>query len=219
MDRLNATIALVLVANLSACLATISGCAPRDEANPTRLERSASSLGPIDVADGRSVAPFDGAANSLVAIVFISHECPIANAMAPDLRALSAHAKSNGVEFHLVHPSPWASRDELLRHAREFGYVSDSETSTSVLADPSQSLVARSGATITPEGALFRLDGKGGGELLYLGRVNDLYVGIGRRRPSISSHDLSNAIDAALAGRAIAQPFPKAVGCFIESPR
>jgi len=219
MDWLSTVESLVASTLIVGAAVIAPGCAPRAGSASTRTTPDAMTRAPVAVVDGRTVAPLDGAAGSLVAIVFISNECPIANAMAPDLRALSAHAKSNSVMFHLVHPSPWVSRDELLRHAREFGYVSESETSTSVLADPSQSLVARCGATITPEGALFRLDGQGGGELLYLGRVNDLYVGIGRRRPLISSHDLGNAIDAAVAGRAILQPIPKAVGCFIESPR
>ncbi len=219
MDRLSAIGALVASLLVGGGVVVTSGCAPRSASESARTTPDVVAQAPVDVVDGRIVEPLDGPAGTFVAIVFISHECPIANAMAPDLRALAAHAAANGVALHLVHPSPWATRGELLRHAREFGFVSAAGTDVSVLADPSQSLVARCGATVTPEGALLRLDGKGGGELLYLGRVNDLYVGIGRRRPSISSHDLGNAIDAAVAGRAIPQPFPKAVGCFIESPR
>lgn len=219
MDRLSAIASLLAGTLIVGAAVLAPGCAPRAGSESARTNPGATTQAPVSVVDGRDVAPLDGASNALVAIVFISHECPIANAMAPDLQALAAHAAANGVALHLVHPSPWATREELLRHAREFGFVSDTGPDVSVLADPSQSLVARCGATVTPEGALLRLDGKGGGELLYLGRVNDLYVGIGRRRPSISSHDLGNAIDAAIAGRVIPQPFPKAVGCFIESPR
>lgn len=219
MDRLSAIAAPLATMLVVGCATFTPGCAPRAGSETTHANPAPTAPDPFDVVDGRHVAPLDGAAGSLVAIVFVSHECPIANAMAPDLQALAVYAAANGVALHLVHPSPWATRDELLRHSREFGFVSTAGPNVSVLADPSQSLVGRCGATVTPEGALFRLDGKGGGQLLYLGRVNDLYAGIGRRRPSISSHDLGNAIDAAIAGRAIPQPFPKAVGCFIESPR
>lgn len=207
--------ATAVIASLATGLGLIA-CAsePTTEARSTRPTHVSP---PVRAADNdvRVARPFDGDRNSLVAIVFISHECPIANAMVPELRALAADAAKRGVAFHLVHPSMWVTKEEVARHAQEFALSPD----VSVLVDPTHELVRRAGATVTPEAALFRRDGAGGGELLYLGRVNDLYVGIGRRRPSISSHDLGNAIDAAIAGRAIPQPFPKAVGCFIESPR
>lgn len=174
---------------------------------------------PWSVRDGSPVDPFEGARGSLVALVFISTECPIANAMAPDLRELIRHAAERNVAFALVYPSTWQAREELAQHAREFGLDDATDAPHALVADPAHALVARAGATVVPEAALFRRDGEGGGELLYLGRVNDLYVGIGRRRPSVTSHDLRDAIDAALAGRSPSHPFPKAVGCFIESSR
>ncbi|MFZ9914503.1 MAG: hypothetical protein ACO3IB_04115 [Phycisphaerales bacterium] len=165
--------------------------------------------------DGRSVDPFAGDQGSLGAMVFVSHECPIANAMAPELARIGAAARTRGVDFYAVHPATWADIETARRHAKEFAL----EDSMTVLVDPSQRLAKAVGATVTPEAAVFRRDGFGGFELLYLGRVNDLYAGIGRRRAQTTSNDLADAIDAAVAGRVTPPPYPKAVGCFIELRR
>jgi hypothetical protein len=156
--------------------------------------------------------PLDGARGSLVALVFISHECPIANAMMPEIVAIADEAKARGIAFYAVHPARWPTDDALAAHARDFAL----EGHIAVLADRSQDLTRRVGATVTPEAALLRLDGRGGFERLYLGRVNDLYAAIGRRRAGATSNDLLDAMRAASEGRAIASPQPKAVGCFIE---
>lgn len=170
------------------------------------------------VLDGTPLDPLTGAKGSLVALVFISTECPIANAMAPEFRSLSQHCAGGTVEFHTVYPSTWQTCQQLAEHAREFGLDAGTDPSRAPIVDPKLALVTRVGATVVPEAVLLRRDGSGGVEILYRGRVNDLYVGIGRRRPTISSNDLRDAIDAAVAGNPLPPPFPKAVGCFIDSP-
>jgi hypothetical protein len=204
----------------TALLATTPLASPGCASTPkTSASDHALAARPWSVRDESPIDPLEGTRGSLVALVFISTECPIANAMAPDLRELIRHAAERNVAFALVYPSTWQAREELAQHAREFGLDDATGAPHALVADPAHALVARAGATVVPEAALFRRDGRGGGELLYLGRVNDLYVGIGRRRPSVTSHDLRDAIDTALAGRSPSHPFPKAVGCFIESSR
>jgi len=155
---------------------------------------------------------FAGNEGDLVALVFISTECPIANAMLPDIRALATNARAHGVRFVAVHPAAWSTEQSVLEHARSFGI----DGAFDVVLDSRQEIAAAVGATVTPEGALLRLDGRGGFERLYLGRVNDLYSAIGRRRATPTSNDLANAIRAAHEGRAIPSPAPRAIGCFIE---
>ena len=155
---------------------------------------------------------FVGDAGALVAIVFISTECPIANAMMPDIKALAADARERGIRFLAVHPASWATAQGIAEHARNFGI----EGAFEVVLDARQEIAAAVGATVTPEGAVLRLDGKGGFERLYLGRVNDLYAAVGRRRAIPTTNDLAIAMCAADEGRAIASPAPRAIGCFIE---
>ncbi len=199
--------------------AAVDSGATESEVFKTITSASAVDPSPQNLFDGTAVRVLAGPQGQLVALVFVSTECPIANAMLPDLVEIAKHASERGVAFHLVYPSTWQTREDLLAHAREFGLATATNARNMLLADPSHTLVHLAGVTVVPEAAIFRCDGRGGGELVYRGRVNDLYVGIGRRRPSISSHDLRDAIDACLAGQPLAQPFPKAVGCFIESSR
>lgn len=162
--------------------------------------------------DGASIDPRSGPKDSLAALVFISTECPIANAMAPDLKRLATAAGERGVAVVAIHSDPGTDRDAAARHARDFGLAGEIE----ITLDPTRQIARSVGATVTPEAALIRRDGEGGFELLYLGRVNDLYTGIGRRRARATTHDLADAIDAAAAGRPVAKPFPPAIGCFID---
>jgi len=153
-----------------------------------------------------------GNAGDLVALVFISHECPIANAMVPDILDLANEARALGIRLYAVHAAYWVDDETIARHAREFAL----EGEVHVLADRAQSLTRTVGATVTPEGAVLRLDGRGGFERLYLGRVNDLYAAIGRRRAQPTMHDLRDAMRAAKSGAAAARPSAQPIGCFIE---
>lgn len=190
----------------------MAGCAPQINRKTNGSSADTKITIVAGGACGAEIDPLVGAEHSLVALVFISHECPIANAMVPDLRAIAAKAKASGVAFFLVHAATWTDDAQLRSHAEDFSLTTD----VCVLADRGQRLVRATGATITPEAALLRLDGRGGFHLLYLGRVNDLYTGIGRRRASATSNDFEVAIDAARNGMPIHAPSPKAVGCFIE---
>lgn len=156
--------------------------------------------------------PLGGPQERLVAMVFISTECPIANAMVPDIMSIADAARTMSIEFHAVHAAPGVDAAVVARHAREFGL----EGTVDVVIDRDQALARALGATITPEAVLVRTDGRGGFERLYIGRVNDLYSAIGRRRARATSNDFLDAMRAAHSGTPVAQPAPKAVGCFIE---
>lgn len=162
--------------------------------------------------DGSPADPRNGPAGSLAAIVFISTECPIANAMAPELARIAAAAREQEVAFVAVHSDPGTDRATAVRHARDYGLEGEVE----IVLDPTRRIARSLGATVTPEAVLIRRGVDGDSETLYLGRVNDLYTGIGRRRARATRDDLADAIDAALAGRPVAKPFPPAIGCFID---
>jgi len=53
------------------------------------------------------------------------------------------------------------------------------------------------------------------GERKYLGRIDDLYADLGKRRARATSLDLRDALDAVLADRPVPRPVTQAVGCFI----
>ena len=85
-----------------------------------------------------------------------------------------------------------------------------------ILLDKDQSLARLTGAKVMPEAVLFRRGTQGAIEILYDGRVNDLYSSLGKRRASPTRNDLRDAIDSAHAGLNPPQSRTNAIGCFIE---
>jgi len=140
----------------------------------------------------------------LAAFVFVTNDCPISNAYAPEINRLVAEYGKQGVQFSLVHVDAMLARAEAAKHAKEYGFK------CRVLMDPKHLLVTRLGATITPETAVVNPKG----ELLYRGRIDDRYADLGKQRPP-RTRELRNALDQALAGKPVSTPRTTAVGCLI----
>ena len=189
-------------------LLTLSGvvslrCSATSSPSPDRATQDESRVGPLD-----------GRPGDVVALVFTSTDCPVANAMAPELgRSLSA-LESQGIRCYLVYPRTNLTGAAMRGHAEAYGLEAE------LLADPDQKLVAALGADITPQGYVLEFDADGDWHVRYRGRVNDLYASIGNRRDLATRHEWR---DAALA---VSEGFmppstdgPPAVGCLIEINR
>jgi hypothetical protein len=61
--------------------------------------------------------------------------------------------------------------------------------------------VKKAGATRSPETVVFSPKG----QIVYRGRISDQYVGLGKRRANVTSHDLRDALEALLAGQPVTQ--------------
>ena len=79
-----------------------------------------------------------------------------------------------------------------------------------VQRDPEHKLAASAHATITPEAAVFDHD-----KLIYHGRIDDQVAAFGKVRAHATTHELEDAINAALAGRAPVVAYAPAVGCYL----
>jgi len=160
--------------------------------------------------DGTLVAPLapDPAVRATVAL-FVRSDCPISNRYAPEVRRIHEAYSKRGVAFWLIYPDPAEEDDAIRAHLDAYSYPMPA------LKDPEHRLVGRTGASITPEAALFDADGK----LVYLGRIDDRYIDFGRARPEPTRHDLALALDALLAGRPVESERTKAIGCFIDDLR
>ena len=160
--------------------------------------------GAMDLA-GRPVDPLHDPAARLSVLVFVQADCPLSNRYAPEVQRLQERFKPQGVVFWLVYPDATETADTVRRHLQEYGHRSNAAR------DPGLVLVRKAKARVTPEAAVFGPDER----LLYHGRIDDRYPEIGRARAAASSHDLEAALEAALAGRTLAQEEAPAVGCFI----
>ncbi|MBI4475767.1 MAG: redoxin family protein [Acidobacteria bacterium] len=138
-------------------------------------------------------------------VIFASTDCPISNRYAPEVRRLHEAFARKGVRFWLVYPNPSESPAAIRTHLKEYGYPMPA------LRDPHHTLVRMTGATVTPEAAVF----DGGGRMRYRGRIDDRYVELGIDRPVADARDLEAAIASVLAGRSVDPPTTKAVGCYL----
>ena len=152
--------------------------------------------------------PLDTSAHSATVWIFIATDCPISNAYAPEISRIVAAYKRQPVAFYAVHCDAGLSNIDARRHSLEYGL------SLPVLLDPDQALARHVGATTTPEAAVLDRDGR----VAYLGRIDDLYYGFGKRRSAATQFDLRNAIDAVVAGRAVEQNNVPPIGCEIPPP-
>ena len=154
--------------------------------------------------DGKLHGPLELQGESVHVVIFITHDCPIANSYAPTLKRLMARYPSRSVVFYLVHVDPDLDVTTARKHARDYEYRCP------VLLDPEHRVVQALDARVTPEAMVLSHSG-----VHYRGRIDDLYVDLGKRRTVPSQHDLRDAIDAVLAGQPVAVHHTHAVGCFI----
>ena len=156
----------------------------------------------LDVA-GDVQRPLKPGAHKATVLLLVGTDCPISNAYAPEFNRIDADYGHRDVALFAVHSDRRVTAQAARQHAGEFGYRFP------VLLDPEQKLARHVGAKVTPEAAV--LDSRG--RVVYVGRIDDLFVDFGKRRVAATTHELRDAIDAVLAGKPVARPAAAAVGC------
>ena len=149
------------------------------------------------------------AARRATVLIFITTDCPIANACAPEIERIYRAYAPKQIGFYLVYVDASQTAKAVRKHHDEYGY-----TCPAVL-DSEHKLVNRAQALVTPEAAIFAPDGR----LLYHGRIDDRAVAFGQVRSHPTSHDLRDVLDAYLQRKPIPVSSTKAVGCFISDLR
>ncbi|MGE0144491.1 MAG: redoxin domain-containing protein [Planctomycetota bacterium] len=155
--------------------------------------------------DGRLVEPLDAGSGEAVLLLFLGTECPIAQAYSPEIASI-ADEFSGRVATRIV----LVDRDLSVETARSF--ARDYNLPQPILLDPHHRLVERLSATVTPEAILLNADL----EPVYVGRIDDRFVSLGRSRPAPRQRDLRDAIEAVSSGRLPPRARAPAVGCRIE---
>lgn len=153
---------------------------------------------------GKPHALADYAADKVVVIAFLGNECPLARLYATRLNDLAAEYASKGVKFLGANSNRQDALTEIAAFARQLNI------SFPLLKDTGNTLADALGAERTPQ--VFVLDAER--TVRYQGRIDDQY-GIGFQRPAVTERDLAVALDALLAGKAIAKSVTDAPGCLI----
>ncbi len=157
---------------------------------------------------GQPVSQLAGPGIRVVVLVFAASDCPISNRYVPEIARLNQEFSARGVRVWWVFPNSEDTAPIVSRHNADFAI------SESTVLDSRQTLVQLAHVDITPEAAVFAVDGNVLRQV-YRGRIDDRYLSIGRERPQPDRHDLETAIAAALAGEPVPRPGGPPVGCSI----
>ncbi|NLT72003.1 MAG: redoxin family protein [Verrucomicrobiaceae bacterium] len=139
-------------------------------------------------------------------MVFVAVDCPIANRYAPELNRLREDYVGKKIEFLLVYPEPSLTENEVNQH------LADHALTLPFMIDRRHRLVKQAGVTTTPEVAVFGASD----EILYRGKIDNLFSDYGERRRRATETYLRDALDAILRGDKPAISTTDPIGCLIE---
>jgi thiol-disulfide isomerase/thioredoxin len=171
---------------------------------PCRLSLAAEP--PVELLDlqGKPHTPLVVSNRAAVVLFFLSPFCPTSNAFTPEVNQIAAEFEGR-FQFYVVEADANITVEDAKKHAETLGIKAP------VLLDPQQRLVRRTNARITPEAVILAANG----EVLYQGRINDLYTTQTRKLKEPASHELLAALEAISANRPVTVRSTKAVGCTI----
>src|SRR5262245_50103021 len=181
-----------------------SAVVPPPKQLPTSGKTSEAAWPPVfvDIA-GKEHRPAEETGVKAIGLIFVLPDCPIANSLIPEINRLREAFQPRGVRLLLVRAEADVTAEKAREHAKEY------EVGPPIVLDPEHEWVKKAGAKVSPEAVVFSAVG----EIVYRGRINDQYVGLGKRRGVVTTHDLREALEAVLDGRPVAQPRTEAVGC------
>jgi hypothetical protein len=171
--------------------------------------RGAAPLAVNDI-DGHVWTPLSPATGETNLIFFVSADCPVSARYAPEIDRIVARYAGRGVRAWLVYADLTATIPTVRENLKAF----HPHASIPAIIDAGFQLTTAVDVTITPEAAIYVSSGR-----VYRGRIDDLYLSIGKSRREALHHDVRDALDAVLAGRSVSTAQTDAVGCAIERPR
>jgi thiol-disulfide isomerase/thioredoxin len=166
----------------------------RAQAQPSALDLKGQPFNPLTASSGQAVV-----------LLFVRGDCPISGRYAPTIQKLSEQYRHDA-RFYLVFPDKTEMPGAIGKYRHDFAYT------LPALRDPGHALVKLAHAHVTPEAAVF--DRKGA--LVYHGRIDNLYEDIARARPKATTHELDDALQAAIHGSPLLVRETAAVGCYIS---
>ena len=155
--------------------------------------------------EGQSYQPLDAAGHKAIVLVFVLQDCPICNGYVPELKRLAAAFAPRHVQFYLIHTDPALTDAEARAHTNQYTFPFP------VLLDQKHVLVNRFAIAAVPTALVLGPDGS----VRYQGRIDDLYVALGKVRREATTHDLHEAVRAVIEKRPVATPRTEVVGCAV----
>ena len=146
--------------------------------------------------------------HSAVVVFIQGNGCPIVRNSAPELKAIRDEYTKQGVMFFMLNPQIQDTRASVVAEASDFGY------DFPILMDETQLVAEQLGVDRTSETFIINPRTL---EVAYRGPIDDR-VDYETQKGQAKNHYLRAALDAFLAGDAIATDTPAAPGCLITFP-
>jgi len=157
---------------------------------------------------GKAYSLKDFADKDVVVVVFLGTECPLAKLYAHRLADLGKKLDTARVALVGIDSNQQDSIQEIAAFAQR------NELTFPILKDPGNVVADQLGALRTPEVFVLGKDRT----VRYWGRIDDQYGfadGVGYQRREPTRHDLVEAVNELLAGKAVSVPTTTALGCHI----
>lgn len=146
--------------------------------------------------------------DSITVYIFLLETCPICQSITIEMKNIYAKYESKGINFVGLFPNQDLSNGASIK---KFGKKYN--LPFELRMDEHQRLVQQFSATTTPEVFVVRnTDNK----VLYRGRIDNSFEGLGRRRQVVTEHYLDSALKNILLNQPIKPTETKPVGCFIS---
>jgi hypothetical protein len=161
---------------------------------------------PIDYTQVVDAKMIEGQLSDLKAnvLVFTRTDCPIANEYQPKLQRLHEEF-GDRFEWVLVYSQPSANAEDIEQHGKEY------RVDYKRAIDVDFAVAKRFGAKVTPQAIVVSPQG----EVLYSGRIDDLYEDFGKKRRVITRDDLRLALQEIAANKPVSHPEFPAIGCIL----
>jgi thiol-disulfide isomerase/thioredoxin len=143
---------------------------------------------------------------SLMAVVFLSPDCPISQKYMKKLNDLKA-SYAEKVTFLAAVPGN-VSKSQIKDFKKEY------DSQLTFESDRDLILVKSLGAKVTPEIFLFDVDRK----LVYRGAIDNWFYELGKNRREVTDFYFTDAVNATLRNEKPIVASTEAVGCFIQYP-
>lgn len=155
-------------------------------------------------ADGVSTRRLSNQRGSV--FIFSRTDCPIANAYVPKLNRMQQHFGKDDFDWYYVYSQSDDEPARLRTHAQEYRLEFMS------IADGQLQLARKLGASSTPQAVVITKTG----EMVYRGRIDDLFEDYGKKRNAITQDDLQDVLRSIQKRVKIAYRETEVIGCKIH---
>ena len=144
-------------------------------------------------------------------LFFVMTDCPLSNAYAQEIQRLcDVYRDRQQVQCTLVYEDMALTADAARHHLAAYGYAG-----IPAVIDSERALATAAAVSVTPSAIVVDRQG----QVRYRGRIDNLYVALGKTRWQVTEHYLRDAVDSVLANRPVAVSETPAIGCHIVPNR